>query len=1186
MNKSLFFGIFVLVLLVSVPSAEAGWFDDLVSWFKEVLGFSQSEAELLAAKTVYTPQSKTIDLGVNENTGNRIKQLEYYANIEFIEEDGVIKHREDARSLKGSGIECNVNYDGENKAECLDWNFTSRTIKFSNDKDSGSRVIPLRRYKEDMNLTTKERGRKYKESVNTNLILDYQESVSLTLDADINDIIEFGEFSTTITLISNSTDGRDTYTLGDIPTRGKGTDTEANVYSAGDRRSHFYFPLADHVNQSGINVLNATFQIMGTISDTGADDMLIMRHGEDWIEDPTAPVSNASHDYNNNSADTVTSWGGGNRTSGFLTLFNDSNGGTMNSIAMPNDEVEDMITNGSKDFGIFILASAGGLDKYYMTREGATPPRWIIEYEILNQAPTFTSSPIINSTDGTNLSFEDLHIRFIPADADADTLTADVRWLKNSVSQFVFVNQSITRNIENMFTLESGNLTGGDLWSSEINLEDGKDELTQNSSQLEILSYLTTPTILLNSTTSGQLNQTNETLSCNFLCNDTVGNILTYNLDFLENSTLPIYSIVGESCSNPSYNGINLENENTSLGSFYSCNVNISSSSGENTTTIYSNNLTITSRNPYNITLNLPANLTESENNTLTYNVSAVSDEDIILFYEIYLDSTLTPTTLLSNETGNESVQVINTSVDGSYYWRARAVNHYGGQSDFTDPFFLLLDNSTVRLLEYAYLTNVSEGDSARFELNITKNDIAISSFINATLVYENTEYSASSAEINSSWRNYYRTINVPSNIDGVHEFNWTYNLLYNNGSTVTEVSQNFEQGVSDVTIFECDGITNTTQALAINITFWEETNNTQINYENETGVDFDANFVLWTDDVTINNTLLFEKVNQTEVDICVSPVDKTFKSDAVMEYDAVPYSIRNYYYDDAVLSNATQNLSLFLLHDDDSTLVRFTIQDSTQAVVPNVFISAQKYFVGTDKFELVAMGRSDDAGNDLIPLELNDVWYRFILTQNGVTKYIDPVVRRLSTTAITLKTDETTLGAILRDFGKMQYSITNTTSTIVLTFNDVSGASSKNCLTVYRSNTSASGFVCYGDAYCLESASGTITCNIGSDVEAGVYTARYYSTINPTHLIAIETFSRIGKEFIKAIGVIGLFGSFFIVLTMGLLGVSQRKVSYVVIFTFIGVLGSRILGLLDVSTVWIVSYAVLGGLVIALTKD
>ena len=51
--------------------------------------------------------------------------------IKYVYEDEIWKTRAEARSFIGSGIECNVNFDGRNIVECLDWNETSITVKLS-----------------------------------------------------------------------------------------------------------------------------------------------------------------------------------------------------------------------------------------------------------------------------------------------------------------------------------------------------------------------------------------------------------------------------------------------------------------------------------------------------------------------------------------------------------------------------------------------------------------------------------------------------------------------------------------------------------------------------------------------------------------------------------------------------------------------------------------------------------------------------------------------------------------------------------------------------------------------------------------------------------------------------------------------------------------------------------------------
>ena len=304
------------------------------------------------------------------------------------------------------------------------------------------------------------------------------------------------------------------------------------------------------------------------------------------------------------------------------------------------------------------------------------------------------------------------------------------------------------------------------------------------------------------------------------------------------------------------------------------------------------------------------------------------------------------------------------------------------------------------------------------------------------------------------------------------------------------------------------------------------------------------------------------------------------------MEYKNDSYDVKNYYYDHAEISNQTQNLTLFLLPTADATLVTITIQDNAQAVQEGVYIKAQRYDVGTDAFDLVAMGRSDKAGKDTIPLRLNDAWYRFILEKNNNVLSIDPNSRRITSASLTLKTSETTLPEQLRDFETLSYTVTNTSDSIILTYTDTTGVSSKNCLTVFRTNSTFNEFVCYGEDYCQSSSSGTITCIIGNGTEGGEYIWRYYSTINPTKLVDAGVISNVGKAVIAAIGIIGLFGAFFIILTMGLAGVSQRNVSVMVVFIMLGVISSRLLNLLDVSFLWISILGVIGGIVIVLTKD
>lgn len=147
--------------------------------------------------TEYTPTTRTIC-----NGRRCIKTI--YSGVRNVYEDGQWKDIKEARSLKGSGIECVVNYDGENIAECLDWNITHKTIKVKAKNKIGV-DIPIKNYQISYDFDTHEKiMTKNKESkVNFNSINDEE---FLTIESGFGDELHFGESSTSIKLQDNETE--------------------------------------------------------------------------------------------------------------------------------------------------------------------------------------------------------------------------------------------------------------------------------------------------------------------------------------------------------------------------------------------------------------------------------------------------------------------------------------------------------------------------------------------------------------------------------------------------------------------------------------------------------------------------------------------------------------------------------------------------------------------------------------------------------------------------------------------------------------------------------------------------------------------------------------------------------------------------------------------------------------------
>ena len=134
-SKKLLFGLCMisLLLIVSIPNAEA----------------REEEAKVLAEGLASELEEGIISPNVvHNNLGNGKYEMEISTNTEYVFEDGIWKHKSEARSLKGKGFNCEVKKynndtkkwkygdDGTHKIECDDFNWTSVTFSLSYDENN------------------------------------------------------------------------------------------------------------------------------------------------------------------------------------------------------------------------------------------------------------------------------------------------------------------------------------------------------------------------------------------------------------------------------------------------------------------------------------------------------------------------------------------------------------------------------------------------------------------------------------------------------------------------------------------------------------------------------------------------------------------------------------------------------------------------------------------------------------------------------------------------------------------------------------------------------------------------------------------------------------------------------------------------------------------------------------------
>lgn len=321
------------------------------------------------------------------------------------------------------------------------------------------------------------------------------------------------------------------------------------------------------------------------------------------------------------------------------------------------------------------------------------------------------------------------------------------------------------------------------------------------------------------------------------------------------------------------------------------------------------------------------------------------------------------------------------------------------------------------------------------------------------------------------------------------------------------------------------------------------------------------------------NTTIDYNINNVGDVQLCIdSPDTDVFKLTAMTEYygdvENGTHSTSNYYITNVQSSTPEVNFTMGMLPTNSTALVLLKVIDNAQTALQDYTIYVQKYYVEDNSYQLVRMAKTNDNGEDIIPLEFYNAWYRFLVydtSQNLV--YIGSNTKVYSGT-LTITISPSTITQTLNQFKLITTSLTYTnntdTGTFTLIYSDGSGAAQTVCLAVHRQTISVYETACES---CLTSASGTIYCTINNTLE-GTYTANAYATINPSWLLDSETITIITdfvrETFKTKIGKEGLLWTIALALTVAL-AFGFNPVAGIIAF-LITLIAAAIMGLISVS--------------------
>lgn len=439
-----------------------------------------------------------------------------------------------------------------------------------------------------------------------------------------------------------------------------------------------------------------------------------------------------------------------------------------------------------------------------------------------------------------------------------------------------------------------------------------------------------------------------------------------------------------------------------------------------------------------------------------------------------------------------------------------------------------------------------------------------------AQLQYNGTNYTISNTSLVGNTLTLYKQINIPLNVNPLA--NQTNSFLYRftyAGSQVQTLS-GYTQESSFISLHECNA-TALYLIQALNMTMLDETDESLITASATTKTNFQGFFQYWLGDGTPAKNYSYSNLNnvtQASYQFCLFPETASLRTNLQSIYDASGYSERQYYLDNATLTNVSSNTPLYLLND--SSAVKFTMTTKQGATfLADAYVTISKFFVGDGSYKTISIRKTDDNGQFVEYLDL-DRDYRFSIILDGDLLAVIDKKATCSTAPceITLQVDEGqgSIWSSLSDTwaGDVLSNITYdpTTSMITYTFIDTTGLANYFRLEVRRSNLNETiGTVCDTKVY---ASSGSATCNMTG--LSGDYTARGFISRSPEKLDQI--FHLALGELAQSLGLLAVLAAFLVILTVvfGGAAISGGNPSVILFIFGIAVLGTKLMTLLPFS--------------------
>lgn len=464
----------------------------------------------------------------------------------------------------------------------------------------------------------------------------------------------------------------------------------------------------------------------------------------------------------------------------------------------------------------------------------------------------------------------------------------------------------------------------------------------------------------------------------------------------------------------------------------------------------------------------------------------------------------------------------------------------------------------------------VAEGDLTNFSASvIVGSSYDISS---AVFVYNKTSYSATVTDFSNYsliTKNNFVVPEVPASVN--QTFYWALTL---DDSTVLNLSSH-NQSVYNISLQNCT----TFSFRLLNLSIVDEELQTLI--DNST-VEIAINLTTLDKSTTLVH-LGFEYNDENPVAVCsnVNLTGKSYFMEAVIKYLADGYAIEYYNIETFIIEE--QRITLYDLNSSDSTDFKLTFTGTDFLPSAGVLVFVERQYISEEDFKTVELPKTDTNGQTILHLVRNDVLYNLIFVKDGEVLRTFYNLRAFCDD-FSIGDCKINLNALSSGDSVLNYTgeigivfdnpptYNDTTKKVSFTFLSYDGTSKNVTIGVERRDIFGNVSVCRNS---LDSISGTVSCNVGSDITD----ATLQVTIEVDEVPLIISFVTIDDS---AYGNFGYVAWFFLALGLILMFSKDKNgVLIAIVLSYAGAfsLGWIVGGLIGLGTagIWIIIMTVIG---------